>query len=229
MADRMPTRAPEQVKLEHARDIYEQALPALLQALDKQFADEFADLRTPADIEKLAKDDLPRYVRWDLQQKQIAHVRGELVNALVRQGRARQEANARLRERETARLIEKLPEYADEAQRERIQAAGKIVLNDLGYDDTELGQLWRGERDLSFHDHRLHLLVRDAARWRDAQGKARATQAKPLPPVQRPGVAQPRGAAREAALQSLSRQLDSAKGMNALRAAAKLVAERRKI
>jgi hypothetical protein len=45
--------------------------------------------------------------------------------------------------------------------------------------------------------------------------------------VQRPGTAPPRGAAREAEMQSLNKQLDSAHGMDALRAAAKLVATRR--
>ena len=50
----------------------------------------------------------------------------------------------------------------------------------------------------------------DAVRYREAQARAKAvtTQAKPVPPVQRPGVAPSKGAMREAELQSLSKRLD---------------------
>jgi hypothetical protein len=70
-------------------------------------------------------------------------------------------------------------------------------------------------------------VIRDAMRWRDAQHKTKAAAARPLPPVQRPGVSQPRGAAQDAVIQNLNKQLDSASGVNARRAAAKLVAAKR--
>jgi hypothetical protein len=34
--------------------------------------------------------------------------------------------------------------------------------------------------------------------WRDAQAKAKAAATRPVPPVQRPGVSQPKGAAQDA-------------------------------
>jgi hypothetical protein len=82
---------------------------------------------------------------------------------------------------------------------------------------------------LSFHDHRFLLLLRDAIRLREAEGKARDVHARPVPPVQKPGVALPKGAARDAHIQNLSKQLDSARGLEALRLAAQLTAERRRV
>jgi hypothetical protein len=101
------------------------------------------------------------------------------------------------------------------------------VLKDLGFDDAELVQSWHGQKDFSLRDHRVQLLIRDAALWREAQQKAKAATTKPVPPVQRPGVAPVKGAAQAAQLQSLTQQLENAKGVNALRAAADLVKARR--
>ena len=81
---------------------------------------------------------------------------------------------------------------------------------------------------LPIHDHRIQLLIRDAIRLRDAQERVRDVHARPVPPVQKPGAALPRGAARDAHIQNLSKQLDGAHGMEALRLAAKLTAERRR-
>ena len=49
--------------------------------------------------------------------------------------------------------------------------------------------------------------------------------AKPLPPVQRPGVGQPKGAAQEALVQNLARRLDQTGN---LKDAARLLVERRR-
>ena len=54
----------------------------------------------------------------------------------------------------------------------------------------------------------MQLLIRDATLWRDAQAKAKAAAAKPVPPVQRPGVSQPKGAAQEAQVQALTTKLE---------------------
>jgi hypothetical protein len=81
---------------------------------------------------------------------------------------------------------------------------------------------------MSPHDHRVQLLIRDAIRLRDAQERARDVHARPVPPVQKPGVALPKGAARDAHIQNLSKQLDNARGMEALRLAAQLTVERRR-
>src|SRR5437868_422768 len=55
----------ERGKVEQARTQYESALPQLLDTLQSQQAGEFADVRTIADVEKLAREDWPRYLQWD--------------------------------------------------------------------------------------------------------------------------------------------------------------------
>jgi hypothetical protein len=99
------------------------------------------------------------------------------------------------------------------------------VLKDLGFHEGELLALWNGQRGISLRDHRLQLLVRDGIRYREAQQKARLAATKPVPPVQRPGVAQPKGAARDAQLQALTTKLEKT---GSLKDAARLLAERRK-
>ena len=59
---------------ESLRAEYEQALPILLQTLQQSQQGEFADVRTMQDVERLAREDWPRYVLWDAQQKKIAEI-----------------------------------------------------------------------------------------------------------------------------------------------------------
>jgi hypothetical protein len=212
---------------EQARQQYESALPLVLDMLKQQQADEFADIKTPADVERLAREDVPRYVRWDLQQKKIGEVSQQLVAAVTRQFAERQQQFSQFAQREDERLKEKAPELADAKKAVELQTAALAVLKELGFEEAELAQSWNGQKDLSLRDHRVQLLVRDATLWREAQQKAKAAAAKPVPPVQRPGVAPPKGAAQDAQIQNLSKQLEQASGVNALRTAAKLVAARR--
>ena len=101
------------------------------------------------------------------------------------------------------------------------------LLKDVGFTEDELARAWNGQKDFSLRDHRLQMLIVDGVRYREMQEKARTVQAKQLPPVQRPGVSQPKGAANDAIIQNLSKQLDTATGMQALRIAAKLTAAKR--
>src|SRR4051812_26488093 len=75
----------ERSKAEQARQQYEAALPQLLQTLQQQQAGEFADIKTLADVERLAREDWPRYALWDVQQKKIAEVGQHLALAQQRQ------------------------------------------------------------------------------------------------------------------------------------------------
>ena len=101
------------------------------------------------------------------------------------------------------------------------------VLKGLGFAEPELAASWQGQHGFSLRDHRLQLLVRDATLWREAQQRAKAAVARPVPPVQRPGVSHPKGAAQDAVIQNLNKQLENASGVNALRTAARLVAAKR--
>jgi hypothetical protein len=205
-----------------ARQQYESALPVLLQTLQQQQAGEFGDIRTMADVEKMSREDASRYAQWDAQQKKIAAVQQELRQAQGRQYFDQQQRLAQFVKRESELFAERAPEIADDTQRSKLQSSAVTVLRDLGFKDAELGAMWRGERGVSLHDHRLQLLIRDGIKFRDAQEKARAAEKKSLPAPQRPGVAQSKGAAQDARIQALTQKLTNTGSLRdaaALRAA----------
>jgi len=88
-----------------------------------------------------------------------------------------------------------------------------------------LSGLWNGQASMSLRDHRVQLLIRDGIRLREMQTAAKnAVAKKPVPQVQRPGVAQAPGAQRDAEIQALTQKLDKTGN---LKDAAKLMAARR--
>jgi hypothetical protein len=218
--------------VEQARQQYEAALPILAQNIQASMSAEFADIRTMADVQKLAQEDWPRYARWDAQQKQLAAVQQEHQTALERQEAERTAKFAEFAKAQDALLIEKVPELADQDKAAKLQKAAIGVLHDAGFTDQELSQSWNGEGAFNLRDHRWQAVIIKAAKYDAAQHgvaeKVTAAKAKPLPPVQRPGVAQPKGAQREATIQALTQRLDKSSGINALRAASQLIAERRR-
>ena len=103
----------ERSKAEQARQQYEAALPQLLQTLQQQQAGEFADIKTLADVERLAREDWPRYALWDVQQKKIAEVGQHLALAQQRQAQERVQHFAEFARREDDLFKEKVPDMAD--------------------------------------------------------------------------------------------------------------------
>jgi hypothetical protein len=214
----------ERQKAEQARAQYESALPQLLETLAQQQAGEFSDIKTMADVEKLARDDWPRYLQWDLAQKRIAAVQQQVIAARERQAQETHAKFAEYARREDTLFAEKVPDMGDPEKALRLQQQALAVLKDFGFGEEELGRSWNGQGDLSLRDHRVQLLVRDAILWRDAQAKAKAAATKPVPPVQRPSAATTQPAAREQELQNLSRRLDQT---GSLKDAAALLRARR--
>ncbi len=207
---------------EQVRTQYEQALPMLLQALQEQQAGEFADIKSIADVEKLAREDWPRYVLWDAQQKKIAAVAQQVQTAQQRQQQEKATKWNAFAKEQDALFAEKAPELADNDARSKAARNAADMLKDIGFSDNELGELWTGQKEMSLRDHRLQLLIRDAVRYREAQAAAKKVTAAPKPPVQRPGVAANRGQSRDAEIQALTKQLDSTRGLEQIRIAARL-------
>jgi hypothetical protein len=226
-ADKLKGLTAKEQAVDQARQQYEAALPQLLVMLQNQQAGEFADIKTLADVERLAREDWPRYALWDVQQKKIAEVARQLTEVQHRQVHERLQQFSEFATREDDLFKEKVPDMADDKKAAELQTRCLATLTGLGFAEAELAQSWNGQKDLSLRDHRVQLLIRDATLWREAQAKAKAAQAKPVPPVQRPGVAQPKGAAQHAQIENLTQQLDKTSGVKALRTAAKLVAARR--
>jgi hypothetical protein len=223
-ADKLKGLTAKEQAADQARQHYEAALPLLFQTLQHQQASDFADIKTIADLERLAREDSARYLQWDLAQKRLAHVTQQMVDANTRQLAEREQQFLEFAKRQDELVKEKAPDLADEAKAAQLQKAAVAVLNDLGFAEAELVPLWNGQKELSLRDHRVQLLIRDATLWRDAQAKAKAAAAKPVPPVQRPGVSQPKGTAQEAQVQALTTKLEKT---GSLKDAAALLRARR--
>lgn len=198
----------EKQQAEKVRQEYEARLPAIAQFLQEQTAGQFADIRTQADVNMLAEEDPLRYLKWDAHQKQVSALQQEMNAAQERQSKDWQTKWAEFAQREDKLISERIPELADPAQRAKVQEGAISYLKDSGFTEQELGSAWNGQASLSLRDHRVQGMIRDAVKYREGQEAARkAITAKPLPPVQRPGVAVPRG--NDANIQSLSKKLET--------------------
>lgn len=207
-AEKLKGLTAKEQAVEQARSQYETALPALLETIQQQQNAEFGDIRTVEDVQRLAREDWPRYVMWDAKQKQLASVQQQVEVTKHRQAQEKQQKFGEFVKREAELFAEKVPEFADPAKKSTLQEKAVAMLRDLGFADQELGELGRGERELSIYDHRIQLLINDGIKFRAGQSALKAPTRAPVPPVQRPGVSQPRGAAQSAVVQNLTRRLD---------------------
>jgi hypothetical protein len=212
--------------VEQARQQYEQALPALLQTVQESMAGAFPDIRTIEDVTRLSTEDPFRFSQWQAHRIKVDAVQQE-----VEQSRYRQQAEFQTRwtefaAREDTKVMEAIPELSDPAQREKIQKSAVNYLRDAGFTDQELAQAWNGQASISPRDSRFQKLVHDAARYVEAQKNATKTlqTPKPLPPVQKPGVAPPKSGSNEQLIKDLTAKLDRTGDM---KVAAQLLAARR--
>jgi hypothetical protein len=223
-SERLKGLSAQQQEADKARTHYEQALPMLLMELQGQHQGEFADVTTIADLERLAREDWPRYVLWDAQQKKIAAIQQQVAAVQARQSHEQATRWTAFARDEDAKFLEKAPEFSDmKVMAEATQRAGEL-LKDLGFTEAELGLLWNGQAGVTLRDHRMQLLLRDGLKYREALGKAKAAQQRSVPSVQRPGPAPARDADGDDKVRSLNDRLTTSGTLRD--AAALLVAQR---
>jgi hypothetical protein len=212
-AEKLKGLTAKEQAVEQARQQYESALPILMQNLQSAMAGEFSDIKTMQDVQKMASEDWPRYIRWDAAQKQVAAVYQEVQGAQQRQQTEAQTKFAEFARREGELFAEKVPEMADDIKAAEFQKDAMASLKGVGFEENELAAAWQGRINVPFRDHRVQLMIHKAALWDKAQAKAKTivNNAKPVPQVQRPGAAQPKGADNAAELKRLETQLDSGK------------------
>jgi len=198
----------ERSKAEQARKDYEAKLPALMQALNDANAGVFADIRTIDDVTKLAAEDPFRYLQWQAHQSKMAAVQAEVDRSNQDKATEDHRKWADHVQTEGQRFAEALSTQ-DKANLKSLMEAAPAFLNDRGFTNEELTSLWQGKEKISLHDHRLQSLILDGMKYRDLQKAPLKAAPKPLPPVQRPGVAAPRGAAKAQNVQSLTHKLSA--------------------
>jgi hypothetical protein len=223
-SERLKGLSAQQQEADKARAHYEQALPALLMDLQSQHQGDFADIKGIGDIERLAREDWPRYVMWDAQLKKIAAIQNQVVATQARQAHEQATRWTAFAQDEDAKFVEKAPEFTDAKVIAAAFQQASDMLEDFGFAPEELGRLWNGQDRISLRDHRMQLLLRDGVKYREAQAKAKAALERPVPHVQRPGPAPARDADADEKVRSLNDRLTTSGTLRD--AAALLVAQR---
>jgi hypothetical protein len=199
----------ERQRMEQARQQYEGALPALVQALQQSIAGDFPDVQTQADVDRLAREDWARYILWDASQKKYAGVVAEAQAAQQRQTSDLQGRWNTFASEQDAAFMKAAPEFADKEKAAALQRSAVKVLTEIGFTEDELARNWNGQQALSLRDHRLQLLIRDGVRYREAQAavKKGGAPVRNVPPVTRPGVAPSPGKALEGQIREIETAL----------------------
>ncbi len=197
----------ERTQAEQARKEYEAKLPAIMQALQDVQAGTFADVKTLDDVKRLAAEDPFRYLQWQAHQQEMQAVAYEQEQARIRQDHERVSNWTKFQNEETAKAAEMHPELADPVKAKQLQEKVVELFKDKGFTDNDLNSMATGEKYSPF-DHRWQSILVDALKYREAQKAKPVAVPKTVPPVQRPGVAPPRGAAKAENIQALTQKLE---------------------
>lgn len=188
---------------------------------------EWADVKTPADAERIAANDPERFQRL----QQFAQIEGFVMEkaAEAQKAAGNDQADAwKEYAKQQDEIFEKsVPELADPARKAEFQRTAHAVLNEVGVTDAELNALYHGKTKVDFRDARVQRIIADAARWNEAKARAGNVTRKPMPQVQRPGVAQMPGVHAAESIERLTRRVENSTGQKALRAAAALLHNKR--
>lgn len=162
------------------RQTYQEQLDQILPALQASMVREFSDIKTPADIAELAKNDPDRYAQWDAAQKGLYYAQIER-NQLAERQRAEQEkARHQYLAKAEERLIDEFPEWKDQERGRREISEMHQYLQDEYAIPRELLS--------GMTEPYQYKIARKAMLYDRAQtAKAKAVQ-KQVPKVQKPGA-----------------------------------------
>ncbi len=214
-AEQRKAATAERQAAEQARQQYEQALPSLLQNFQHQFATEFQDITTWADVEQMQENDPLRFQRWSLAKEKGQALQREAANAQETQRREGVRQWQNYVAAQDAAFLEKAPEFKDPKRVAALAADAGAMFKDLGFSQQEIAGAWEQGQPISLRDHRIQLLARDAMRYRTAEKARKAAQPKAVPPVQRPGVATSRGESSSTHIRDLTNKVKSTGSVDA--------------
>ena len=156
---------------------------AMLQSeLDKIIPQEQA-----IDWDKLYQENPAEYARWKIHFQELKEKRSQAVQVqqgvFAKQQQAQQAQMEAFHKQEWAKLVEKVPDFADPKKGEALKAEGAAYLRGLGFSNEEISA--------NITDHRIAIAVREAALYRKMMATKSATDKKVqnLPKVAKPGAA----------------------------------------
>lgn len=217
----------ERTQAEQARQKYEAQVAEMLQALQQQ--GDFADIKTDADVQKLATEDPFRFVQWQARQQQINGLQQKARELQEQRMNEARDAFVKWAEDQDKAFLAEAKEFADPDKGEAARKDIAAYLTEVrGIPQDRLQRLYSGMEMFSIRSSEAQLIIRDAARWHAAQKKAVAAAQKPVPPVQRPGTAPSKADANAATVKALEQKVDQATTLRGqLQAAAALRAAKR--
>ncbi|MDC3307082.1 hypothetical protein OAV02_00035 [bacterium] len=145
-----------QSESEKQRQDYSQKLNELNQKLSAAQVDLNAEINS-ADLDRLYDEDPTEAARVErkLKKKQDA------LNQSLQQAQAEQkEQFSSFLQDQQRKLVSKMPEFSDPAKASTLKANMKSTLNNYGFNDQEVAQVY---------DHRIVMLVNDAMKYRSMQ------------------------------------------------------------
>ena len=145
-----------QSESEKQRQDYSQKLNELNQRLSAAQVDLNAEINS-ADLDKLYEEDPTEAARVErkLKKKQDA------LNQSLQQAQAEQKQQFEtFLQDQQRKLVSKMPEFSDPAKASSLKANMKSTLNNYGFNDQEVAQVY---------DHRIVMLVNDAMKYRSMQ------------------------------------------------------------
>lgn len=211
---------------EQARKDYEAKLPALMRELDSVNQQNFADIKSMDDVVKLQTEDPFRFQSWQVHQMRLQHAKQETDRIDAQKATDKQTKRATYEAEQNKLLIELVPDVADPKKLTELRERAVTMLTDPDDIGLKNDQLTRWYADDIGHEilsnAGIQKLIADGLKYRDILKAPKAVAAKPLPPVQKPGVAKVGASSPTARIQALEEKLNSATGNDALRIAADL-------
>jgi hypothetical protein len=210
-ADQRKASEAERKAAEDVRKQYEAKLPTLVKTIEQALQNEFSDIATIADVRKMQSEDPFRFQQWQLRQMELSAVQAEQAEVDRRTTSEKQSNWAKYVQEESKAFADEVPEFSEKAA-EYTQKAAE-TLRDLGFSDQELGKLANGEEKISIYDRRLQRLLFDRIKLSEIKAAPAKAIPKPVPAVQKPGVARAPGAANADAIQATRQKLNSTGSM----------------
>lgn len=172
----------------YQRQQYQQQLDYILPALQDSIAQEFSDIKTAADIDRMAREDGDRYLIWRSRQDslQIAQQEHQRVSQ-QREAEALEEYKNQIA-KANERLEVAFPEWRDhEKGRQEIGQLQKHVMDMAEEFGTSTDDMQRYLPAMT--EPWMFQMARESKLYREAKARAAAKQVKKVPKVQRPGAA----------------------------------------
>ena len=224
LADQRKAIEAERQKAEQVRQQYETKLPALSKTLESALQNEFADIKSFDDLRKMQAEDPFRYQQWDLRQKELAVVKQEEQAVQERLNSERLSKRAQYETEQNKLLLEFVPEMADPKKASELrERAVAMLVEDLGLKNDQLVKWMQDDTGHEILSNAgIQKLMADGLKYRDILKAPKAVAAKPVPPVQRPGAAAPKGSQSSERIQALQKSFErdpSVENATALRVA----------